>query len=206
MIENRLDEFLDVLASREPTPGGGGAAAVMGAMGAALVSMVCRLTLGKKGYEAVEHEMKSTLDRAEDLRARLTSMVHSDAQAFECVMSAYRLPKDSDEKVQARRAEIQQALKAATEVPLECARLCSEVVRLSRLVAERGNRNVVSDAGVAVMGAYAGMKSAALNVYVNTGSIKDGGFVEPMAGEIERLLAEGEAAANEIFQLVRSRL
>lgn len=206
MIEKRIDEFLNDLASREPTPGGGGAAAVMGAMGAALVSMVCRLTLGKKGYEAAEHEMASTLDQAEQLRTQLAAMVYSDVEVFERVMGAYRLPKDTDENVLTRNAAIQEALKAATEVPLACARLCAEVIRLSGIVAERGNRNVVSDAGVAVMGAYAAMKSAALNVYVNTRGIRDEAFVESRVGEIERLLTEGDAAAQEIFRVVRDKL
>lgn len=206
MIEKCVEEFLADLASKAPTPGGGGAAAIMGAMGAALVSMVCNLTLGKKGYESVEGDVKRALERAEQLRAELIAMVRADAAAFNQVMNAYRLPKDTDEQKQSRGAAIQAALKAATEVPLACGRCCAEVIQLSRIVAEKGNRNVVSDAGVAVMGGYAGLKSAALNVYINTGSINDKLFVETRLSELEQLLAEGESAANAIVREVRNKL
>ncbi len=206
MIERRIDEFLDDLASKKPTPGGGGAAALMGAMGAALVSMVCRLTLGKKAYESAEPEMRSTLELAEHLRTELTSLVRCDVEVFDRVMSAYRLPKDTAAAAEARNAAIQEALKAATEVPMDCARRCAEVIRLSRIVAQRGNRNVVSDAGVAVSAALAGMQSAALNVAINTGSVQDEAFVETRVAEIEHLLAEGDAAAREIVQVVKSKL
>lgn len=206
MIEKRVDDFLDELASKAPTPGGGGAAAIMGAMGAALVSMFCHLTLGKKGYEAVDGEMRQVLQRAEQLRAELAAMVKTDADAFDRVMSAYRLPKDTDAQKQVRSAAIQEALRSATDVPMACARCCAEVIRLSRDAAERGNRNVVSDAGVAVMGAYAGLKSAALNVYINTGRIDDASFSQARVAELEGLLGEGESAAKAVFLAVKDKL
>lgn len=206
MIEKPIDEFLDDLASRAPTPGGGSAAAIMGAMGAALVSMVCNLTIGKKDYESVEGDIKSALADAERLRSELADMVRSDVEAFDQVMGAYRLPKDSGEQKQARTAAIQQALKAATDVPMACARLCGEVIRLSRIVADKGNRNVVSDAGVAVMAAYGALKGAALNVYTNTGSIRDESFVESRLGELEQLLAQCEAVTQDIFADVKNKL
>jgi len=201
-----IQQFLDALASKAPTPGGGGAAAVMGAMGAALVSMVCNLTLGKKNYEAVEEGMKATLERSEELRARLAGMVRADAAVFDQVMAAYGLPKDSDGQKQARAEAIQAALKSATEVPLDCARACAEVITLSRTVAEQGNKNVVSDAGVAVQAAYGALKSAALNVYVNAGAIKDEAFVQARLGELEALLAGQDRAVEEIYQTTQSRL
>jgi hypothetical protein len=113
MYEDRpLQEFLDGLASKSPTPGGGSAAAIIGAMGAALVSMVCNLTVGKAGYSTVEEDMKSMLNEAEALRTRLTDMVRADVEAFDRVMAAYRLPKENDEQKQVRSAAIQEALKA----------------------------------------------------------------------------------------------
>lgn len=206
MIEKPVKVFLDDLASDSPAPGGGAAAAIVAATGAALVSMVCRLTLGKKGYESVEDEIKDVLTEAERLRGLLQQMVEADAHVFNQVMGAYRLPKATEAEAQQRSAAIQESLKAATDVPMACAECCVEVIRLSRIVADRGNRNVVSDAGVAVMAAYAGVKSAALNVYVNTGVIKDGVFVGERVSKIESLLAEAEAAVGEVFDMVKRKV
>jgi formiminotetrahydrofolate cyclodeaminase len=207
MIKDKpIQQFLDELASKAPTPGGGSAAAIMGAMGAALVSMMCNLTIGKKNYEAVEGEMKEALEQAESLRERLTDMVRADVEAFDRVMGAYGLPKDTDEQKQARSQAIQEALKAATEVPLECAKACAEVVKLSKTVAEKGNRNVVSDAGVAVLAGYAGLRSAALNVYVNAGAIKDETFVSSRLDELSRILGGMGEANEEIYQTVKNKL
>jgi formiminotetrahydrofolate cyclodeaminase len=207
MIKDKtIQQFLDQLASKAPTPGGGSAAAIMGAMGAALVSMMCNLTVGRKNYEAVEGEMKEALEQAESLRERLTDMVRADVEAFDRVMAAYGLPKDTDEQKQARSQAIQEALKAATEVPLECARACAEVVRLSKTVAEKGNRNVVSDAGVAVLAGYAALRSAALNVYVNTGAIKDEAFVSSRLEELSRIMDGMGEVNEEIYRTVKNRL
>lgn len=206
MIDKPLQQFLDDLASRSATPGGGSATAIIGAMGAALVSMVCNLTLGKAGYESAQSDMRDTLAEAESLRARLADMVRQDMAAFDRVMACYAMPKLTDEQKHARSAAIQDALKLATDVPLACARLCAELIRLCRIAAQRGNRNVVSDAGVGVMAAYAAMKSAALNVYVNVGSIKDESFTAARVAEIERLLAECETETADVFAEVRARL
>ena len=207
MIEDQsIQQFLDRLASKSPTPGGGGAAAVMGSMGAALISMVCNLTLGKKAYAAVEAEMKTALEQAENLRARLSDMVRADAEVFDQVMAAYGLPKETDEEKQARSEAIQAALKIATEVPLACAKACAEVIELSRVVADKGNKNVISDAGVAVLAGYGGLKSAALNVYVNVGSIKDEGFVHSRISELNAILTGMEVSVETIYQEVEAKL
>jgi formiminotetrahydrofolate cyclodeaminase len=204
--EQSLQTFLDDLASKSPTPGGGGAAAMMGATGAALVSMVCNLTLGKKNYEAVQADMRAVLEKAERLRGELTGMIQADIDVFNLVMTAYGLPKETDVEKAARSVRIQEVLKQATDAPLACARLCLEVISLSREVAEKGNRNVVSDAGVAVMAAYAGVKSAALNVYVNAGSIKDREFAQTRLAEMESLTADAEKKARDIYQQVAGAL
>jgi formiminotetrahydrofolate cyclodeaminase len=206
MKDKPIQQFLDELASKAPTPGGGSAAAIMGAMGAALVSMVCNLTVGKKNYEGVEGEMKEVLEQAEHLRTRLTDMVRADVEVFDKVMGAYGLPKDTDEQKQARSQAIQSALKAATDVPLECARACAEVVKLSKTVAEKGNRNVVSDAGVAVVAGYAALRSAALNVHVNAGAIKDEAFVASRLDELNRVMADLEELNEEVYRLVKGKL
>jgi formiminotetrahydrofolate cyclodeaminase len=206
MINSSISKFLDDLASQDSTPGGGSAAAIMGAMSAALVSMVCKLTVGKKNYADVEEDMKATLAKSEDLRARITAMVNDDVQVFNQVMSAYGLPKDSDEQKAHRSAAIQTALKAATDVPLKCARACVEAIELSRIAAEKGNKNVISDAGVAVLAAQAGLRSAALNVYINAGNIKDQDFIQPRLQELEDLLKNAGSETEAIYALVKSKL
>lgn len=206
IVDSSVHAFLDDLASRSPTPGGGSAAAIMGAMGAALVSMVCNLTLGKKGYEDVNTEMTQTLEQAETLRRRLTDMVKADVDVFDSVMAAYGLPKETEDQKTTRSAAIQEALKAATDVPLACARDCAEVIRLSRIVAEKGNRNVVSDAGVAVAAAHSALKSASLNVHVNAGSIKDHEFVASRLSTLKQILSGVDSDYIAIYERVESRL
>jgi formiminotetrahydrofolate cyclodeaminase len=204
--DRSLREFLDRLASRDSTPGGGSAAAVMGAMGAALVSMVCKLTVGKEGFEAQSAELERVLHEAEALRARLTDMILDDIEAFNGVMAAYGLPRNDDAQKAARAEAIQRALKAATDAPLACARACVEVIALSKTSGELGNKKVVSDAGVAALAAYAALKSAALNVYINIGAIKDERFAAERRTEIESLIAAAETETEAIYALVKSRL
>ena len=201
-----IEEFLEGLASKSATPGGGSAAAIMGAMGAALVSMVCNLTLGKKNYESVTEEMAALLPRLEDLRNRLIDMVAADVDAFDQVMAAYGLPKETDTDKQSRSAAIQEALQNATRVPLQCAHACVEIIKLSLIAAEKGNKNVISDAGVAVVAAHAALRSAALNVQVNIGTIKDEAFVTNAARELENLMDGIDQLTGEIYQMVRQKL
>lgn len=201
-----IQEFLDQLASSAPTPGGGGAAALMGAMGAALTSMVCNLTIGKEKYQAVEGEMKDTLKQAEELRSRLTDMVRADVAVFDKLMGSYGLPKDTDDQKAARSEAIQAALREATDVPLDCARACSDVIAVSRSAAEKGNLNVISDAGVSVMAAYGALKSAALNVYINAGGIKDRAFAEERLAELEKIMATADKDTDEIYNIVKNKL
>ena len=201
-----IQTFLDELASKASTPGGGGAAAVSGAMGAALISMVANFTIGKKGYEEVEGEAKDILAKSEDLRAKLTDAIKDDVDVFNRVMAAYGMPKETDEEKAARSTEIQAALKEATDVPLECARLCHAVIKLSQPIADKGNNNVISDAGVAVLAGYAGLRSAALNVYINIGGIKDQEFADDRRKQLETLLDGMDALKEEIYELVKSKL
>jgi len=206
MIDIPIDQFLDRLASRDATPGGGSSAAVMGAMGAALVSMVCNVTFGKKGCESVETELKAVLAEAEQLRRRLTDMVAEDMAAFDGLMAAYKLPKD-DEEAKARRAQaIQSSLRRATEVPLDCARTGARVIRLARRAADLGHREVVSDAGVGVLAAHAAARSAALNVFINAPALKDRAFADAAIAEIDKLLADCAVESESVYNLVRAKL
>jgi formiminotetrahydrofolate cyclodeaminase len=207
MIAQRsVAAFLDDLASGAPTPGGGSAAAIIGAMGAALLSMVCNVTLGKKGLEAAESDMKAVRDESERLRARLTAMVAEDIAAFDGLMAAYRLPKSNDEEKSRRAAAIQANLRAATETPLDCARACAQVVALARRAAEKGFAGVVSDAGVGVLAANSALRSAALNVYINAPALKDRSFATAATAEIDTLLDRSARESEAVFELVRSRL
>lgn len=204
--DKSVETFLDELASKQATPGGGSAAAVMGAQAAALTSMVCNLTIGKPKYAEVEAKMQALLAESEALRATLIGMIKADVEVFDKLMACYGLPKSSDEEKALRTQQIQAALKEATLVPLECAKACAKAIELSRVAAEYGNLGVISDAGVAVMAGYAGLKSAALNVQINAASLKDRTFAEAQLAELDALLQAGEQAAEQIYRIVRDKL
>nr|MBA2721892.1 cyclodeaminase/cyclohydrolase family protein [Methylibium sp.] len=182
------------------------AAAVMGAMAAALVSMVCNLTIGKKGYESAEAEMKSVLGEAEALRTRLLEMVPQDIAAFDWLMAGYKLPKGTDAEKSARSAAIQKGLQGATQVPLDCAVACAEVMRLTARAVEVGNVNVISDVGVGVLAGWAALRSAALNVHINAPQIKDREFTESRLAQLEELLAECGPLAEQVHDKVHGKL
>ena len=201
-----IQTFLDELASKASTPGGGGGAAVNGAIGAALISMVANFTIGKKGYEDVQDEFTNMLNESEDLRSKLTDAIKDDVDVFNRVMAAYGMAKETDEEKQLRTESIQAALKEATEVPLACAKLCRQVIDLSESAAEKGNTNVISDAGVALLAGYAGLRSAALNVYINIGGIKDKEFVDDRRQQLESLFDRLEPFQEEVYDLVKSKL
>jgi methenyltetrahydrofolate cyclohydrolase len=204
--ESAIDKFLDELASQNATPGGGSAAAIIGAMGAALVAMVCNLTIGKKKYADVEDEMRALLMRAEALRHRLTGMIEDDVKAFDAVMGAYGLPKETDAEKMSRSAAIQEALKLATDVPLRCCQAAREVIDLAAVASARGNLGVISDAGVAVLAAYAALRSAALNVYTNAKLISDKAFADAKLKELEMLLSGAEGVTEEAYELVKAKV
>ncbi len=206
ITQTSIDDFLGRLAGKDPTPGGGSAAAIMGAMGAGLVSMVCNVTFGKKGYESAEAELREVCAQSEALRQRLTGMVAEDVAAFGELMAAYKLPKETDEDKQRRSQAIQASLKRATEVPLACARDCAEVIRLSRRAGEHGYLGVISDAGVAVSAAYAAARSAALNVYINAPPLKDRAFVERALAELDEIMTSCAAENEAVYALVREKL
>jgi formiminotetrahydrofolate cyclodeaminase len=206
ITQSSIEEFLERLASGDPTPGGGSAAAIMGAMGAALVSMVCSVSFGKKGHEAVEGELRSVRAQSEALRRRLSGMVAEDVAAFDGLLAAYKLPKLSDDNKALRAQAIQATLRRATEVPLECARACTEVIGLARRASEHGYRSVISDGGVGAMAAYAGARSAALNVYINEPSLNDRGFAQAATAELDKLLQFCRVESEAVYALVRAKL
>ncbi len=207
MIKDQtIETFLENLAGKSSTPGGGSAAAIIGAMGAALVSMVANFTVGKKGYESVSSDMESVLVRSERYRKQFVDLIQADVDAFNSVMAAYALPRETDKDKEARSEAIQSALKQATDVPLACATLCLDVIELSRQVAEKGNTNVISDAGVAVLAAEAALGSAALNIYINIANIKDSEFVEDRRRRLEAMLGASSELTDRVYALVKSKV
>ena len=201
-----VEQFLAELASSAATPGGGSAAAIIGAQGAALVSMVCNLTIGKKKYADVEADMKAVLAQSESLRERLTGMIQDDVRAFDKVMAAYGMAKETDAEKSARDAAIQDALKEATDVPLKCCHAAREVIDLAAVAADKGNVNVISDAGVGVLAGYAALRSAALNVFTNARMITDKIFAEAKLKELEGLLSGAEAVTEKAYGVVKGKL
>ncbi|HXW29458.1 MAG TPA: cyclodeaminase/cyclohydrolase family protein [Xanthobacteraceae bacterium] len=204
--QSSIEGFLDELASRSPTPGGGSAAAMMGAIGAALLSMVCNLTIGKAKYRDVEEELSVVLARTEQLRTQLTEMIEEDIEAFGAVMRAYAMPRQTPEQSVLRSQAIQNALKAATQVPLRCCRVCREIIDLSAVVAQKGNSQVVSDAGVAVLVAHAALRSGALNVMINIKAMTDRPFVAKQLTELDELLSQASVATEACYQSVRQSI
>jgi len=204
--DTAVESFLEALASREATPGGGSAAAIIGAMGASLVSMVCNLTIGKKKYAEVEDEMKDVLLKAEALRVKLIGMIEDDVKAFDSVMGAYGMAKETDAEKEARDKALQAALKEATDVPLRCCHAAREVIDLAEVASEKGNLNVISDAGVGVLAAHAALRSAALNVFTNARMIKDRTFAEAKLKELDGLLAGAGSATEKAYKIVEEKV
>ena len=203
--QGTVEDFLEQLASAAPTPGGGSAAAIMGAMGAALVSMVCNVTLGKIGQEQAAAEMLAVRTESEMLRTRLMAMVDEDIAAFDSLMAAYKLPRTGDDDKAHRAAAIQAGLRRATEVPLDCARACAAIIALAARATAQGYRGVISDAGAGVVAAHAALRSAALNVYINAPALKDTEFARRSVAEIDALAASSAVDSEAVYTSVRRR-
>jgi formiminotetrahydrofolate cyclodeaminase len=204
-----LNDFLSELSSDSPTPGGGSVAALAGALAAALTSMVANLTIGKKKYADVQDEIEGVLSKSEGLRLELTELMDEDAAAFDKVMDAMKLPKETDEEKAARTDAMQAALVDAAMVPLAVMEKCVEVIALAEVAAEKGNKNAVSDAGVAALMGRAGAHAAKLNVMINLSWIDASahkGFVEKAGRAIEDLAAAADRTADAVLATVVAKL
>ena len=200
------NNFLDLLASSSPTPGGGSASALAGALAAGLTSMVCNLTIGKKKYEEVSEELTRVLQSSEELRQRLTKLVEEDSEAFNRVMAAFRLPKETPQEKETRSRQIEEATKGAAKVPLEVMEEALRVLELSQVVAEKGNPNSISDAGVAALLAWSAVEGADLNVEINLSSLKDKSFVKGTRVKCVDIKGKAQVLLNGVLTLVRSKL
>lgn len=205
-LDEPLRVYLDDAASGKPAPGGGSVSACVGALGAALVAMVCNLTVGREKFAAVDTAMRGLLERAEALRSRLQDLLQEDTVAYSGVIAAYRLPKESEEQRAARQAAIQDGLRCAAAVPLETARVALEVCRLALTAAEQGNPQAVTDAGIAALLGEAAVVGAALNVRINLGAIEDEDYVRTTAEELDRLEAEAAGLRQAALAATRARL
>jgi len=201
-----LQVYLDDAASKKPAPGGGSVSACAGALGAALVGMVCNLTRGREKFADVETEIVTLVEAAEAARARLEQLLQEDTTAYNGVIAAYKMPKETAEEQAARTAAIQAGLIVAADVPLEICRVAVEVCRLAKVAAGIGNPQAVTDAGIGAILGEAAVVGAALNVKINLGSIKDEAYVAKAAAEIEAIQAEAAALRAETHEITLSRL
>ncbi len=200
-MQEKVD-FLDEVAAGKPTPGGGSVAAYSAAMGAGLVAMVARLSIGRKKYAEVEEKMKLILDETEALREKLTQAVDEDAASFTAIMQAFKLPKGNDEEKATRSQAIQDATLYASEVPLETAKGAARVMELALEVAKGGNSNAITDGASGAAMARAALTSAGYNVRINLGSLKDKEKSTELIKELKKL----ETKANEISVELRKIL
>jgi formiminotetrahydrofolate cyclodeaminase len=202
MNDQTIDHFLNELASGAPVPGGGSAAALAAATGAALVAMVCRLTVGREKFREHEETMTAALQAAEELRPQALSLAAEDAAAYMAVSEAYRLPRGTDEEKSTRTSRIEEALKGATDVPLRTVALSAQLIELCHQIVDGVNPNAISDVGVGALSARTALEGAALNVKTNLALIKDESFKAATTEQLQRYLAAARPQAGAVVQRV----
>lgn len=200
LAELQVAAFTDLLASAAPAPGGGSAAALEGALGAALTAMVCSLTVSKKAYADYQELAEESLKRAQNLKARFLDGMERDNRAFNEFSAALSMPKTTDEEKAARSAAVQAGLRTCTETPLDMMELAVEALELTAPLLGRSNATAVSDLGVAALSLRASVQSAWLNVLINIGSMKDQELAAAYRQKGEKLLERALPLANEIYQ------
>jgi methenyltetrahydrofolate cyclohydrolase len=201
-----VEGFLDALASDAPTPGGGAVAALAGATGAALISMVCNLTIGKQGYEEAEERMRGVLDEAEASRTVLLTLADRDATVFDGVMAAFKMPKGTDAEKAVRSQAIQAGYEAAATVPLEIAKRAGELMELAREATEIGNAAASSDGASAAQVLSASVWAATYNVEINAAALKDPAKAQALRDEVSALRASTAALLDATHAAFASRI
>ena len=194
-----MKDFLNVLASKEPVPGGGGACGYVAAVGMALGNMVLSLTTGKKKYAEYQEEIEELIVKAGDITNRLYECMDKDAKAFKPLSEAYGLPKDTEEQLEHRNKVMENALLIASEAPLSMMELIVEAIKLIDRISVIGSRLAISDAGVGITMCEAAMKGASLNVFINTKLMKDRELAEDMNFRADKMLAEAAQIEEETF-------
>lgn len=206
LAEKKIAEFLEELAAGTPTPGGGTVAGVSAATAAALIEMVCNLTIGKRKYHSVEAEMKNVKEEAAKLREVCLLLAEKDAIAFDGVMKAIKMPQKSEEEAKARREALQEASKKAALVPMDILRRCENLARLCITIVAKGNENAISDAGVAASLIYSAAQSASLNILINLSTIQDEDFVGKLKTEQAKVLKSIKDMSEEAKNCVLGKL
>lgn len=206
MVEKSCSEFIDVLASKAPVPGGGGAAALGGAIGLALSNMVGNLTLGKKKYLDVEPEVKNLIAKGYQVISDLKTLVDKDAEVFEPLSKAYGLPKNTPEEIQLKEETLEKCSKIACSVPMDIMRKAYEGIKIHQRMGQIGTRLAISDVGCGVSFMKAALISGKLNVIINLNSIKDRNFVQSVKEEMDHLVTEGSRIADETLNQVFIKL
>jgi methenyltetrahydrofolate cyclohydrolase len=202
MMDKTCRQFSEMLASKAPVPGGGGASAIAGALGTALGSMVGNLTLGKKKYISVQEDIGIILEKAEKLRDEFLELVEKDAEVFEPLSRAYGLPRETDEQIKKRTEVMEQALKDACSVPVKIMEKVYEAISLHEELADKGTRIAISDVGVGALFCRTALMGASLNVFINTKLMKDREYADDVNRWADRMLEEGVKRANAVYEKV----
>ena len=206
MLDKTCSDFIEVLASKEAVPGGGGAAAMGGAIGMALSNMVGNLTVGKKKYADVEDEVKGLLEKGSKVIDELKFLVDKDAEVFEPLSKAYGMPKNTPEEIKLKEETMENCCKAACMVPIDIMRKSFEGIKIHERMGQIGTMIAISDVGCGVVFLKAALISGSLNVIINLNAIKDQDFCSKMKDEMDRLLVEGSKVADDTLQLIIDKL
>lgn len=211
MLEKKtVKEFVEELASSSPAPGGGSVSAISASLASALTSMVCNLTVGKKAYNELEEDKKASIDETlkacEELKFKFLDLMNEDTEVFLELMKTFKMPKDTEEEKKVRSEKIQLGYKKSLEVPLSTAKAAFELYKYILIAAQYGNKNAVSDAGVAALMTQSAIEAAILNVKINMSSIKDEEYKNGIGKDIENISSEGTRLREEILKIVNSKI
>ncbi|NPA74559.1 MAG: glutamate formimidoyltransferase [Euryarchaeota archaeon] len=206
LVDMRITEFADELSRNSPAPGGGSVAALNGALSASLISMVAALTHGKKKYKDVWEDVEKIGNEAQSLKHKFIELIDRDTEAFDAFMAAMKLPKKTEEEKMLRAAEMEKATKHAIEIPMETLRSSIKLVELAAQIAEKGNKNALSDAGVAALTAYSAAYGAYLNVKINLAGLSDEEYKEKTAREASEMLEKVSTEYREVLKKVEEQL
>jgi len=203
LMQMTVRDFVSLLSSDAPAPGGGSVAALNGVLGAALIAMVCRLSIGRKEFDQYEDELLSVLEQAENIRSELSGLVDRDTEAFNQVMNAFKMPKTTGQEKAARNYAIQDAFRVATEVPLEVARHCCSLLELSMNLFQKSNSNTVSDLGVAAQCSYGGTIGALMNVKINIPTIKNKEYLSKLVDKTLQIQSKAASLKTKMDNTIK---
>lgn len=206
LVDMTIKDFLTDTASDKPAPGGGSVAALCGALGAALGTMVCNLTIGREKYQDSEAEFKNIKPDLEDNLKKLQNLIDDDTNAFNDVMTAFKLPKDTEEQKAVRSEAIQQGYKKAISVPLETAHTALKTLSFMEFIATKGNQNAITDGAVGALASETAIKGALLNVKINLTSIKDQNYVQNTQKTIKEIETKMNTYLQKILTIVEGQL